>query len=147
MAKRITEEQFEAVCLALAETYKGIRAVCKSCGTTYDTFKVLLNDKEHYARYVRAREEQLSFLEDELRQLAWEIDNINLVQDRVNLGANYIQQARLKIDSIKFILSKLRSNVWGDKVEVTHKQEPRIFNVDGISDDDRSEENAADAGE
>lgn len=148
MLKRITEEQFEAVCQALSNTHKGIRSVCKDCGTTYDTFKTFLNDKDHYARYVRAREEQLNYLEDELRELAWQIDNMDKVQDRVNLGANYIQQARLKMDTLKFILSKLRSNVWGDRVEVTHKQEPRIFNLnDGVSDDNRSEENAADEGQ
>lgn len=145
MPKRITEEQFEAVCVALSNTHKGIRSVCKECGTTYDTFKTFLNDKEHYARYVRAREEQLNYLEDELRELAWQIDNINLVKDKVNLGGNYIQQARLKMDTLKFILSKLRSNVWGDRVEVTHKQEPRIFNIDhGIPNDNRSDEDAAD---
>lgn len=126
----ITKQDFEKVCKAIETTHKGMHALCSELGVSFDLFRKELDNPESYQRYTRAREAQLNYLEEELLSLAWDIENINLVDQKVNLGNNYIQQARLKYDAVKFVLSKLRTHVWGDKIEVTTKEEPRIFKID-----------------
>jgi hypothetical protein len=37
----------------------------------------------------------------------------------VNVGTNHIQRDRLKVDTLKFVLGKLRARKWGDKIDVT----------------------------
>jgi hypothetical protein len=51
------------------------------------------------------------------------------VEDKVNLGSMQLPVQGLKVDTIKFVLAKLRANVWGAKIEVNHTAEPRIFNI------------------
>jgi hypothetical protein len=77
--------------------------------------------KANADRYARAREKQLDYLEELMIQLSMKSDKDLLNEDKVNLGSNVIARARLQVDTIKFVLAKLRANVWGQKVEVTHK--------------------------
>ena len=52
------------------------------------------------------------------------------VEDRVNLGSNHVSRSRLKVDTLKFILAKLRSNKWGDKTKIEGSL--KIENVTGM---------------
>ena len=79
----------------------------------------------HYEYYVRARERQLDYFEE---LLIIEMNNSAKDGDKF-AGANHVARSRLKIDTLKFILGKLRAHKWGEKLEVTVKQEPRIFNI------------------
>jgi hypothetical protein len=81
-------------------------------------------------RYTRAREKQLDYLEDLLREVSFESSKDSLVDGTVNLGSNSIARDRLKVDTLKFILSKLRPQKYGTKIEHTIKSEPRVFKID-----------------
>lgn len=128
----MTTEHYESICSDLEETHLGLTTLCrkygyKSRGTFYE-----LHDKhtELADRYVRAREKQLDYLEELLREVSFNETQDRDVIDRVNLGGNAVARDRLKADTIKFILGKLRAHKWGQKVEVTHIGEPRVFNID-----------------
>jgi hypothetical protein len=71
----------------------------------------------------------LDYLEELMIQISMDERGDMSVEDRVNLGGNVVARARLKVDTIKFVLAKLRANVWGAKIEVNHTSEPRIFNI------------------
>jgi hypothetical protein len=81
-------------------------------------------------RYTRAREKQLDYLEDLLREVSFDNGKDSLVDGNVNLGSNSIARDRLKTDTLKFILSKLRPQKYGTKIEHTIKSEPRVFKID-----------------
>jgi hypothetical protein len=129
MAK-ITPESFEAICSDLEKTWEGLFALCKKHNVDRSCFYDY-KDKtpQNTDRYARAREKQLDYLEELMIQISMDERGDMSVEDRVNLGGNVVARARLKVDTIKFVLAKLRANVWGAKIEVNHTSEPRIFNI------------------
>jgi len=123
-------EIFELVCTELETTWEGLTTICdrhKVKRTTFLAFKD--KEKERVDRYARARELQLDYLEDLLMKETMDNANDSEVIDRVNLGSNHVARARLKVDTLKFVLGKLRSHTWGDKtkIEGTLNLEQRIF--------------------
>ena len=70
-------------------------------------------------RYMRAREKQLDYLEELLRETSFDSSKDAETAGTINLGTNHIQRDRLKVDTLKFILGKLRARKWGDKIDVT----------------------------
>lgn len=123
-------EIFELVCTELETTWEGLTTICdrhKVKRTTFLSFKD--KEKDRIDRYARARELQLDYLEDLLMKETMDNANDSEVIDRVNLGSNHVARARLKVDTLKFVLGKLRSHTWGDKtkIEGTLNLEQRIF--------------------
>jgi len=104
----------------------GLLHVCRSHGlNTESPFRnYMKNNEEAELRYARAREKQIDYLEDLLREVSFSSSNDYEVIDRVNVGGNAIARDRLKADTLKFILSKLRPSKYGNKIEVTHKEQP-----------------------
>jgi hypothetical protein len=126
----MNNEIFELVCTELETTWEGLTTICerhKVKRTTFLSFKD--KEKERVDRYARARELQLDYLEDLLMKETMDNTNDSEVIDRVNLGSNHVARARLKVDTLKFVLGKLRSHTWGDKtkIEGTLNLEQRIF--------------------
>jgi hypothetical protein len=92
------------------------------------------NDLYTAKKYVDAfgvfEELQLDYLEELLREVSFEGFNDSEVIDKVNIGSNFVARDRLKADTLKFILSKLRPHKYGNTLKIEHKGEPRIFNLD-----------------
>jgi hypothetical protein len=127
---KITPESFEAICSDLEKTWEGLFALCKKHNVDRSCFYDYKDKtQENTDRYARAREKQLDYLEELMIQISMDERGDMSVEDRVNLGGNVVARARLKVDTIKFVLAKLRANVWGAKIEVSHRAEPRIFNL------------------
>jgi hypothetical protein len=72
----------------------------------------------------------LDYLEELLFKISMDSAKDLTTDDKVNLGSNVVARAKLQVDTIKFVLAKLRSNVWGTKIEHTIKSEPRVFKID-----------------
>jgi hypothetical protein len=127
----MTDEDFEKICYALERTHKGLLSICQEVGyNTESPFRNFMKgNDERELRYARAREKQIDYLEDLLREIVFDESRDSDVIDKVNIGSNAVARDRLKADTLKFILSKLRPSVYGTKVELTQKAEPRIFNV------------------
>jgi hypothetical protein len=127
----MTEEQFEAICKEIEGTWEGLSIICPKYNVARSSFYDYRDkNPEALDRYTRAREKQLDYLEDLLREVSFESSKDSLVKGTVNLGSNSIARDRLKADTLKFVLSKLRANVWGTKIEHTIKSEPRVFKID-----------------
>ncbi|SRR6056297_1066730 len=129
---KMTSEDFESICFDLERTHKGLLSICIDNGyNTESPFRNFMRDDDELElRYTRAREKQIDYLEDLLREVTFNEGRDSEVIERVNTGGNHVARDRLKADTLKFILSKLRPTKYGNKVEVTHKGEPRIFNID-----------------
>jgi len=131
MAKKIsiTKEQFNKICEGLETSHKGLLHFCQLQGFKSETpFRNLKKDNEELEkRYARAREMQLDYLGDLLIELSFDGSGDREVNQGVNVGSNSIARDRLKADTLKFVLAKLKANVYGAKVEVTNIEKP-IFN-------------------
>ena len=99
---------------------EGLSIICPRHAVARSSFYVYKDaEQQRVDRYARAREMQIDFLEDLLFKIAMDERGDGDVVDRVNIGSNMVARARLKVDTIKFVLAKLRSHRWGDKVDVT----------------------------
>jgi hypothetical protein len=117
-------EVFIKVCNDLEETHLGLIEICRRNKTSRTSFNRWLKESdENWNTYTRARELQLDYLEELLRETAFNESKDSEVDFKVNIGANHIQRDRLKVDTLKFILGKLRNKKWGDKLDVTSNGE------------------------
>lgn len=127
----MNEQLFEDICLEIETSWRGIASICKDKNTSWGSFRNFLNKSEsNLTRYTRARELQLDYLEELLREVSFEGLNDADVIDKVNIGSNYVARDRLKADTLKFILSKLRPQKYGNTLKIEHQTEPRIFNLE-----------------
>lgn len=127
----MTAEQFEAICKEIESTWEGLSIICPKHNIARSSFYDYRDkNPEALDRYTRARAKQLDYLEDLLIQVSMNNKNDSLVDGTVNLGSNSIARDRLKADTLKFVLAKLRSHIWGAKIEHTIKSEPRVFKID-----------------
>lgn len=116
----MNEQVFEDICQEIEETWEGLSVICPRHAVARSSFYVYKDcEQQRVDRYARAREMQIDFLEDLLFKIAMDERGDGDVVDRVNIGSNMVARARLKVDTIKFVLAKLRSHRWGDKVDVT----------------------------
>ena len=110
----ITENQFEAVCRIIETTTElNILKICKIVGVSnnsLDDYMKIVGFKSEQ-RYARARDNQLKIVAGELLEIADEPiqpDDSAQVNDK-----------RVRIDTRKWLLSKLKPKVYGDNIQVT----------------------------
>ena len=122
-----TPELAEAVCHRIAEG-ESLRELCADddmpCVSTVSLW--IVQDREGFsAQYARARQAQaLQWAEDVLRiadneSKDWFVDEDgNLIIER-----EQVQRSRLRVDSRKWLLSKVLPKVYGDKVTLAGDNE------------------------
>jgi hypothetical protein len=121
-----SQEIADEVCRRLAGG-ESLRAICRDEGIPDESTVRLwaLDDREGFAaQYARAREVQFLAIADELLEIADDGRN-DWMQRRGNderggweLNGEHIQRSRVRIDTRKWMLSKMLPKVYGDKTEV-----------------------------
>jgi hypothetical protein len=88
-------------------------------------YRWLENNPIFREQYARAREKQADHFLDEIRDIAndgrndWEvIESERTGQERIVLNAESVQRSRLRVDTLKWCMSKLAPKKYGDKMEV-----------------------------
>jgi len=71
-------------------------------------------------RYARARAMGMDEMADEIVEIADDIANDTLLDSDGNARANseWISRSRLRVDSRKWLMSKVAANLYGDKLDV-----------------------------
>ena len=116
----------DEVCRRLAGG-ESLRAICRDEGIPDESTVRLwaLDDREGFAaQYARAREVQFLAIADELLEIADDGRN-DWMQRRGNderrgweLNGEHIQRSRVRIDTRKWMLSKMLPKIYGNKTEV-----------------------------
>lgn len=123
-----TQELADDLCAQLAEGIS-LRSVCKaeSMPCTRTVFTWLRTYPEFLRQYEKAKEECADALADEMLDIA--DDGANDWMEKKNaegeivgwqVNGEHVQRSRLRIDSRKWIASKLKPKKYGDKVDLTH---------------------------
>lgn len=130
-----TPELADKICAQLADG-DSMRTVCKpdDMPNKATVFKWLRTNEEFNNQYVKAKEESADALTDEILDIAdnstndWMENNGDSEGYRMNGEA--VQRSRLRIDSRKWLASKLKSKKYGDKIqqEIT-APEGVVFNM------------------
>lgn len=107
-----SQDVADLVCERLAEG-QSLRKICT--GEDFPSITTVwrwLSAREEFSKqYARAREEQAEFLADEIISIADELMPVG-IDGKIDSAA--VNQARLKIDSRKWVASKLKPKRYGD---------------------------------
>lgn len=121
-----TPELLASICERLASG-ESLRAICKSDGMPPESTvrSWAIDDKEFFAHYTRSRDIGMSIMEDDLLEIA------DSKLPRLDNGATdngAVNALRLRIDTRKWIMSKIAPKRYGDKqaIELTGKDEGPI---------------------
>ena len=137
------QELADDICSQLADGLS-MRTVCKpdSMPNKATVFKWLRTNEEFNDQYVKAKNESADALTDEMLDIAdnanndWMENNGDSEGYRQNGEA--VQRSRLRVDTRKWLASKLKPKKYGDKIqqEIT-APEGVIFNMSfgGVQDD------------
>lgn len=121
------QEIADYLCEQLSTSNKATSTILAELGKSSDTVGVTtiykwLRANEDFAKdYARSKEEQADFLAEEIIEIADDSSlDVEVSEDgkAVVKGEN-IQRARLRVDTRKWIASKLKPKKYGDKIEQT----------------------------
>lgn len=123
-----TQEIADTICTRLAGG-ESLRAICRDddMPSRQSVANWLAKDAEFFGQYVRARDVALDDMADELLEIA--DDGTNDWMERKDadgstgpavLNGEHVQRSRLRVDTRKWVLSKLAAKKYGDKLALEH---------------------------
>ena len=123
-----TQEIADEICAGLAEG-KSLRTVCSAdhLPALRTIFNWLSTKEDFLHQYTRAKEESADALTDEMLDIAddgsndWMANNSD-EEGKLNYQINgeHIQRSRLRIETRKWLSSKLKPKKYGDKITTEH---------------------------
>lgn len=119
----ISQEMRDLICEQLADG-KSLRAICAAEGMPgrSHVFRELAADAAFRDQYARAREAGIEVMADELLDISDDGRNDFVERDlgdglvTQQLNSEHIQRSKLRVDTRKWLLSKLAPKKYGDKV-------------------------------
>jgi hypothetical protein len=117
-----SQDVADIICAALAEG-RSLRSICEHeempCLTTI--FNWLRTKPDFLAQYARAKEESADSLADEMLDIADDARNDWMEREGKDergwvVNGEHIQRSRVRIDTRKWLASKLKPKKYGDKV-------------------------------
>ncbi|MGD0465907.1 MAG: hypothetical protein ABSA84_04360 [Gammaproteobacteria bacterium] len=113
------------ICATIASSSKGIGRLCKDNPNwpNQDTIFTWLKTYSDFSeQYARAKIVQVEVLIDEIIEIADDPSQDNLTNGQSQTICNNasINRARLRIDTRKWIASKLAPKIYGNKIDNTH---------------------------
>lgn len=108
----------ERICTKIADGMS-LRKICAEKGmpTVGTVCLWLAKDKQFSEQYARAREAQAETMADEILDIADEIPPMNPTNGAYDSGA--VNHQRLRIDSRKWVASKLKPKKYGDRLDLS----------------------------
>ncbi len=110
--------------LSLGESLRHILLI-EGMPTQSMVFRWLADNEEFREQYRVAREMQMESHLEQIQEIAhdgrndWEvIESERTGQERIILNAEAVQRSRLRVDTLKWVMSKLAPKKYGDKIEV-----------------------------
>lgn len=136
-----SQEIFDSICERISDG-ESLRTVCsdQDMPNKASVFRWLSGSKQLSDQYARAREEQADAIFDEILDIADDARNDWMARDGDDenggyaLNGEHVQRSRLRIDSRKWMASKLRPKVYGDKLDVKHSGNFTV-NLESDADD------------
>jgi hypothetical protein len=110
--------------LALLEEGKSLRGASKESGIDPSTvLRWTAADENFSQQYARARRIGYSLLAEEIVEIADDSTGDATVDEDGNVKQNneFVNRARLRVDTRKWILAKMLPKVYGERVEHEHK--------------------------
>lgn len=121
--KQIEQESlFDQIIISISIEGESLRKALKDRMRATAFYDMLKEDKQKEERYARACEDRAELMADEILSISDNVgrDLIKLPDGREVVDNAVIQRDRLRVDSRKWLLSKLQPKKYGDKIDVAH---------------------------
>ncbi|HUD05807.1 MAG TPA: hypothetical protein VMR18_02760 [Candidatus Saccharimonadales bacterium] len=110
---KYSETLADDICERIAKG-KSLINICSELNLSYTQVMVWLKNYTYFTdNYARAREAQAD----------WYADEIISVIDNAKSDRNEIERARIKVEALKWVASKLKPKKYGDKLDLTSNGE------------------------
>jgi hypothetical protein len=125
---KYNQELVTAICEQISTTHKGLRTICKELNINVSSVLNWLNDKdkpEFLVQYTRAKEEQADLLTEQMIEIADDGTNDTIQIEGKNgklvdvEDKEWTNRSRLRVETRKWIASKLKPKKYGDKLDLT----------------------------
>lgn len=132
---KYTEELGIEICEKIATSSKGLHRLCKENDSfpSVPTIMRWLLDGKHQSfcnQYTRAREEQAEFMAEEMLDIADDSSRDTIHTEEGDYqNVEFINRSRLRVDTRKWLASKLKPKKYGDKVDITSDGQRLKFEV------------------
>lgn len=115
------DAEFEKVCAVVETCTKGIARICEAGDLISEAkfFALLAESEERKERYARAKDSQADIMVQEMLEIADDSSNDSIVDEDGNerINSEFVQRSKLRVDTRKWIASKLKPKKYGDKVQ------------------------------
>lgn len=139
---KYSQELADAICSELAQGYS-LRTVCKpdampSVQTIFTWFRTY---PEFLEQYTRAKQESADAMADEVIDIAdnatndWMVKHGKDDQEYWQLNGEHVQRSRLRIETRKWLMAKMKPKTYGDKLDVESGGKPITFIVNRGGDE------------
>ena len=117
----IDEKLFEKICFQIEHCRDSTRLICEKNGISDVLFEQYLNaSPANVSRYAQAKEKQAEWMLDEIHVIEDKLDT-ELTKNDPKIANAIATSYRMKIDNIKWILSKLKPKKYGDSIKVENR--------------------------
>lgn len=125
-------EIVDRLCERIATTSDSLKTICKDeeYPDVATVFRWLRTKEDFRDQYARAKAEQAELLVEEMLEIADETIYDDKISDTGSVSANseWINRSRLRVDTRKWIASKLKPKKYGDKLDITSDNKPLTVN-------------------
>jgi len=117
-------ELYQAICDEISSCTDSLQVICKRHGCERTSFWKWTQKDENYTLYARARRFQMELMADEIMSIADDSSkDVIKVNGKEVVDHEHIQRDKLRIDTRKFLMSKLASVVFGETQKITVTEE------------------------
>ena len=112
----------ERICLLIAQGYT-LRQIAKQLEFSHAARITdwVRDDAEFAAQYARAKEVQADHMADEILEISDEATNDWMDREGIRVPDHeHLQRSRLRVDTRKWLMSKMLPKKYGDKLDVAH---------------------------
>lgn len=128
-------KKFEAICADIETSSLGLKHIAKKHGLARSKVTDYIRENpEARDRYARAKEAQMDYLAEEILDIADDGSKDTLVNDKGQKveDKEWTNRSKLRVDSRKWLMSKLAPKKYGDKLDLTsggEKIEPFVLTL------------------
>lgn len=125
-----TKELADKICSQLAEGVS-LRTVClqEEMPSLQTIFRWIREKQEFSEQYARAKQESADAMADEILDISddgtndWEEVERNDGSTFVKLNSEAVQRSKLRVDTRKWLMAKMKPKKYGDQIDITSKGE------------------------
>lgn len=124
----INDETFSGILVEIADG-ESVRSILKRRGIAFSTFYSYIEKSPHNAeRYARAKDTQLEAIAEEIMEISDDSSSDDSFDKDGNRKINneWVQRSRLRVDSRKWLLAKLKPKKYGDAVALSHEHKGEV---------------------